>query len=71
MQTLSSPESVVLALGGIRAVGEMTGVKPSTVYNWCHRGHFPARTYRVFVSALETHGMNASPALWRQIGEAS
>jgi hypothetical protein len=65
MEHLESPESVVLALGGVRAVGEMTGVKPSTVYNWCHRGRFPPATYLAFAKVFESRGLTADPRLWR------
>ncbi len=64
MEHLESPESVVLALGGVRAVGEMTGVKPSTVYNWCHRDRFPARTFLSFRAALLERGYEPDPKLW-------
>lgn len=67
MDTLDSPESVVIALGGARAVAAMSGAELSTVYNWCARKHFPARTYRAFSDALAARGFEAPPELWRMV----
>lgn len=64
MQELQTPDSIVLALGGVRAVADMSGRRPSTVYNWCARKRFPTKTYLSFRRELAARGYRASPVLW-------
>lgn len=67
MQELQTPDSIVHALGGVRAVSEMSGARPSTVYNWCARQRFPAKTFLSFRKALADRGYSAPAVLWGMV----
>lgn len=64
--SLGTVREVVDALGGLKAVADLTGVDPGTVSAWQTRiGSFPARTYLVLTAALEERGKTAPAGLWR------
>ena len=66
MQTLSSIEQVIEALGGTKAVAELTNrASPSAVPNWKLRKSFPLNTYLVMKAALHAKGASAPDALWK------
>lgn len=64
--TLDSVEAVVRALGGPRAVRQLTGRTPQTVWNWRRANRFPAKTFVKLQAALHEAGEEASAELWGQ-----
>ena len=65
MERIDKLVSIILALGGVRAVADLAGAKPATVYSWSQRGWFPSKTYIVFRDALNKRGYDPDPNLWR------
>ena len=56
--------AVIEALGGVPAVAELTGSKPTAVSNWQGFPHFPARFYALMLDALHERGLHAPSSLW-------
>lgn len=65
MEHLDKPQSIILALGGVRAVADLAGAKTATVYSWSQRGRFPSKTYIALRDALNERGYDPDPRLWR------
>lgn len=67
-EMLTSVDAVIRALGGTRAVMELTDAKfPQTVNNWRALDRFAANTYVVLTDALTEAGATADPRLWGMI----
>jgi len=64
MSDLGTTKAVIEALGGLKAVADITGSKYSAVGNWATYGKFPARTFVVLTDALRSTGRQAPPSLW-------
>jgi hypothetical protein len=66
MRTIKTIEQVIEALGGVKAVAELTKrTSPSAVPNWIMRNSFPTDTYAVMKAALRDKGATAPGALWK------
>ncbi len=63
-RALRSTAEVIDALGGFDAVAELTGSKYSAVHNWKAFGAFPAKTFVIMTSELESRGLEAPASLW-------
>lgn len=61
---LTSFNEVMHALGGIKAVAEMTRNSRSSLWNWKQAGQFPPRHYRMMREALFERGCIADLRLW-------
>lgn len=63
---LTTTREVTAALGGIKAVANLTGRKYSAAGNWVQdrNPQFPANTYVVLNAALASIGKSAPPSLW-------
>jgi hypothetical protein len=71
MRTLTSIEEVIDALGGTKAVAELTKrSSPSAVPNWKTR-KFPPNTYAIMKAALQAQGADAPDSLWNMMEKAS
>lgn len=65
MVTLNTIEEVILHLGGVKAVQELTGRgTASAVTNWALRNSFPSNAYVTMKAALEAKGCTAPAELW-------
>jgi len=64
MVTLDSIEDIIDELGGLKAVGALTGRKSGVVWNWKDRKAFPTNTYVVMQAALRAKGVDAPASLW-------
>lgn len=64
-EPLTTVDAVVVALGGTRAVADLTGATDSAVSNWRKSGTFPARTYIILKAALGQR--DAPDSLWSMI----
>lgn len=73
MDTLNSVEAVISALGGVKAVQELTRrASESAVPNWKLRKSFPSNTYAVMKAALKAKGCTAPDHLWgMEVAQAS
>jgi hypothetical protein len=56
--------AVIEALGGTRAVADLTGRGQPAAANWYWRPHFPANTYLAMTGALAAKGLSAPAWLW-------
>lgn len=63
---LTDIKSVFDALGGLKAVAELTGRDVEAVRHWPKKGKFPAQTYLAMLRALARRGHTAPPSLWGQ-----
>jgi hypothetical protein len=61
---LTSTAAVIDALGGNRAVAELTEGTPSAVSNWRRFKTFPARFHIIMQGALHEKGHTAPSSLW-------
>lgn len=61
---LKTVDDVIEALGGLKAVSEITGSSQSAVWNWRDRGAFPSKKHVVMTGALERRGLVAPLSLW-------
>jgi hypothetical protein len=61
---LKTVGEVILAIGGPKVVGEITGKRTVIVACWKYRKRFPARTYPALQSALQERGFSAPLELW-------
>lgn len=64
MVQLSTVQEVIEHLGGLTAVGALTGCKSGVVWNWKDRNAFPPNTYFVMHAALQYKGFDAPISLW-------
>lgn len=64
MVKLRTTSEVIDALGGIRALSELTRTSINGIYNWRAVGQFPADTYIVIREALGEIGKSAPDHLW-------
>lgn len=62
---LDTTSSVMDALGGNRAVSELTGRSATAVSNWRASENFPSNTYLCMTDALRASGFVAPASLWR------
>ncbi len=61
---LTTTEEVVHALGGTRAVAELTGRKYTAAAHWAKFDTFPSNTFLVISAELERRGFSAPASLW-------
>lgn len=66
-KTLHTTTEVIEALGGSRAVGEITGRTLAAASNWHRFETFPANTFVAITAALEKRGYHAPPSLWGMV----
>jgi hypothetical protein len=64
---LDSAADVIDALGGVRAVADLTGSTYRAVHNWKQNGRFPAKTFLVLDAALLERKARARADLWRMM----
>jgi hypothetical protein len=64
-QLLLTTSDVIEKLGGNSSVAEITGRGYTAVSNWKSRETFPPDTYLALQTALQAHGCEAPPRLWR------
>lgn len=64
MQELSTAEQVFAALGGVRAVADITGRKYPAAFNWKMSGKFPPNTFVAMQEALRARRYVAPVSLW-------
>ena len=64
---LTTTEQVIYALGGTRAVADMTGRKYNAAHNWLGFDHFPPNTFLLMQAALEERGLTAPASLWKMM----
>lgn len=64
---LRTTDSVIRALGGLRAVSALTGAKYKLVSGWGQSRTFPSRYFLVMAFALHRKRLNAPPELWGQV----
>lgn len=64
-RTLATASAVFDALGGVKAVADLTNSTYAAAWNWRKLGNFPPRTYAVLASKLEHEGYTAPLTLWR------
>ena len=64
--TLTTTREVAAALGGTKAVANLTGRKYSAAANWVQdkNPQFPANTFVALNAALAKIGKSAPPSLW-------
>ncbi len=55
---------VIDALGGTKAVAEMTGRTYNAAHNWRAFDRFPANTFLTIQRALDERGASAPSELW-------
>lgn len=70
LRPLNTAAKVMDALGGNRAIQELTGGSASAVCNWRAFKRFPSNTYVAMTSALKASGYTAPPSLWRMVEPA-
>ena len=65
-RTLTTTREVVAALGGTKAVANLTGRKYSAASNWLleSKAQFPPNTFVALNAALAKIGKTAPPSLW-------
>lgn len=67
-RNLRTVEQVIEALGGPKAVGELTKrASVNAAWNWTDRGSFPTNTYAIMKAALAEIGASAPDSLWNMI----
>lgn len=64
---LTSTVSVMDALGGTRAVADLTGRTYSAAFNWRSFETFPADTYVALTAALRAIDRTAPDSLWGMV----
>jgi hypothetical protein len=64
MKKLHTVNDVVKAIGGRKAVAELTGVTRKAVYVWVDQSAFPSKIYMVLKEALAKHGYEADVSLF-------
>jgi hypothetical protein len=70
-RVLRSVEDVVISLGGVAAVAELTGVTTNQVYNWQADQRISARFYRLMSRRLAFRRIKAPPSLWGQADDVA
>ena len=69
LDTLSTVDSIVEALGGNAAAGGLVGVKSPAVSNWRDRGRIPKGHLFVFSDVLAKAGKRPAPEVFGFSGE--
>jgi hypothetical protein len=64
---LTTTNEVIEALGGIRAVADLTGRKYPAAWHWSTWKAFPSDTYVVMTEALRAAGKTAPDSLWGMV----
>ena len=64
MQVLSTTSDVIAALGGTRAVADLTHRTYNAAYNWRYFDAFPSNTFLVMQAALRAKNIDAPASLW-------
>lgn len=67
MQELSTAQQVFAALGGVRAVADITGRKYPAAFNWKMSGKFPPNTFVAMQEALRDRAYVAPDSLWGMV----
>ncbi len=67
MQELSTADEVIEALGGVRAVAELTHRTYPAAYNWKMFGRFPPNTFATMQEALRKRERVAPKSLWGMV----
>jgi hypothetical protein len=68
-RVLRSVEDVVITLGGVAAVAELTGVTQNQVHNWRADRKISARFYVLMARRLAYRRLKAKPELWGQVND--
>lgn len=63
---LTDTRQVIKALGGLKAVMELTGRNYNAAWHWTRKPTFPANTFVVMQQALAQQGKKAPASLWSQ-----
>jgi hypothetical protein len=67
-RNLQTVEQVIEALGGFKAVGELTKRNSANAaWNWKERNAFPTNTYVIMKGALKEIGAKAPDSLWNMV----
>lgn len=66
-KSLKTTAEVIEALGGVRAVAELTNRRYSAAHNWKKFKTFPPDTYVAMQAALASYGLKAPARLWRMV----
>ena len=64
MRTLTTTSEVIDALGGTKAVAELTGRTYRAAFNWRSKPKFPSNTFVTIRQELEKRDLYAPLALW-------
>ena len=64
MRTLKTTSEVIDALGGTKAVAELTKRSYRAAFNWRSFPKFPANTFVIFRAELDRCGFDAPLSLW-------
>jgi hypothetical protein len=64
MKKLHSVDDVVKAMGGRKAVAELTGVTRKAVHVWVLQRSFPSKIYLVLKDALAKLGLEADVSIF-------
>ena len=64
---LKSTTAVIEALGGVRAVADLTNRTYQAAHNWKRFKTFPPDTYLVMKAKLDEIGATAPASLWRMV----
>ena len=64
MESLSSVEAVIEALGGAREMATRLGLKANTVGNWPLRGRIPPEHFLAVTEALKASGRIPDPQVF-------
>ncbi len=64
MESLSSIDEVIVALGGPAATARLVARSPQAVTNWRAEGRMPPKLYLVMHAALAQRGKRAPASLW-------
>lgn len=67
MRELSTAGKVIEALGGVRAVADITGRKYPAAFNWKMAGKFPPNTFVAMQDALRDKRYTAPHSLWGMV----
>lgn len=70
-EPLTTTSEVMDALGGNRAVADLTHRTLAAVWNWRQFPTFPSNTYLIMTDALDRIGFTAPPSLWGMTGAES
>ena len=58
LETMTPPDLVIAALGGVRAAARVLACDPATVSRWRKAGHIPAHCQRRVLEAVWSKGVD-------------